>query len=355
MSVSVALLEANIRSQVLLERLKSGEVRKFEPFLREIDRMLRDKLALQELSTFQRTRLESLLREVDSLLGTIFGRYTQQLQADLLQVADYQSGLEARSIGNAVASYVPNIPSDTQIKAAILSQPLSVRGVGGGKLLQAFISDWSKSERDTLTGAIRQGYFEGQTNAQIVQRIRGTKALKYADGLLDVTSRHANAIVRTSIQHVAGVARFETWQANTDIVKGYEWVSTLDSRTTVICQSLDGRVFELGGGPVPPAHVNCRSTTTPVLDDSFSFLRKGAERASQDGPVPASETYYSWLKGQPAAFQNEVLGKSRAQLFRDGGLSAERFAALQLDRNFQPLTLDEMKRLEPLAFERAGI
>ena len=45
----------------------------------------------------------------------------------------------------------------------------------------------------------------------------------------------------------------------------------------------------------------------------------------------------------------------RGKLSREGGLTAERFAALQLDKNFKPLTLDQLKELEPLAFDRAGI
>jgi hypothetical protein len=36
-------------------------------------------------------------------------------------------------------------------------------------------------------------------------------------------------------------------------------------------------------------------------------------------------------------------------------LSAERFAELQLGRNFEPLTLDQMKSLDPVAFSRAGM
>jgi len=49
------------------------------------------------------------------------------------------------------------------------------------------------------------------------------------------------------------------------------------------------------------------------------------------------------------------LGPVRGKLFRDGGLTAERFAALQLDKNFKPLALDQLKELEPLAFERARL
>jgi hypothetical protein len=71
--------------------------------------------------------------------------------------------------------------------------------------------------------------------------------------------------------------------------------------------------------------------------------------------VPGSESFYEWLKRQPASFQEQAIGVARAKLLRDGGLSAKRFAELQLDRNFKPLTLDELRQIEPLAFKRAGL
>lgn len=45
----------------------------------------------------------------------------------------------------------------------------------------------------------------------------------------------------------------------------------------------------------------------------------------------------------------------RGKLFRDGGLTPERFAAFQLDKNFKPLTLDQLKELEPVAFSKADL
>jgi hypothetical protein len=97
-----------------------------------------------------------------------------------------------------------------------------------------------------------------------------------------------------------------------------------------------------------------------VAITKFSKLfSQGATQSSKgsDGPkqVSADLTYYEWLKSQSKAFQDEALGPTRAKLFRDGGLSAERFAQLQLDRQFKPITLAKLKELEPLAFERAGI
>jgi SPP1 gp7 family putative phage head morphogenesis protein len=354
-ATSSALVAATIRNQVFLERLKAGDVRKFAPFLRRIDTHLREVLTRWDLTGFQRERVAAMLAEIEALLAGVFDAHRAQLQGDLFAVADYQAGFEGHSLQQAVHGFTPNIPGAFQLRAAVLADPLSVRGVGGGKLLEPFLKDWARSEIEAVSGTIRRGFAEGQTTAQVIQAIRGTRAARYADGLLAVTERHAEAVVRTSVQHVASVARMETWKANADLVTGYRWVSTLDSRTTEICQSLDGRVFKLGQGPTPPAHINCRSTTAAELDPAFDFLKAGAERASADGPVPASETYYDWLKGQPTAFQDAVLGPSRGALFRDGGLSAERFGALQLDRNFQPMTLAEMKDLEPLAFKRAGL
>jgi hypothetical protein len=106
---------------------------------------------------------------------------------------------------------------------------------------------------------------------------------------------------------------------------------------------------------MPPLHIGCRSTTILKLAPEFDWLNKGAQRASMNGPVPQDLTYYAWLKEQPEPFIREVIGPARTKLLLDGGLSAERFAALQLDRQFNPLTLIEMKKLEPLAFLKAGL
>ncbi|MEX5734664.1 hypothetical protein [Providencia hangzhouensis] len=67
------------------------------------------------------------------------------------------------------------------------------------------------------------------------------------------------------------------------------------------------------------------------------------------------EENYEWLTRQPAKRQDLILGPTRGKLFRDGGLSPERFAQLQLHKNFKPMTLKDMQKLAPEAFERAGI
>jgi len=73
------------------------------------------------------------------------------------------------------------------------------------------------------------------------------------------------------------------------------------------------------------------------------------------GQASASLDYYQWLQQQLASFQDVAIGPVRAKLSRPGRLSVQRFAELKLDRNFAPLSLAQMKVLEPLAFKAAGI
>jgi hypothetical protein len=127
-----------------------------------------------------------------------------------------------------------------------------------------------------------------------------------------------------------------------------------------VCGSLDGRQFALDKGPRPPLHIRCRCTSIPWLKDEFAQLmpsRTTRASAGADGgkQVSAGLTFYQWLLLQPPAFQDMALGVTRAKLLREGGLSAARFAALQLDKRFLPMTLAQMKLLEPLAFLAAGI
>ena len=344
-----ALKDRAIGHAVLVERLKAGEARKFEKFLREIDRNLREQLTRGELTELKRARLEAILAEIDTLLAGVLDRFTKQMELDLREFADYEASAALSMLDDAGIAYA--LPAAETVWAAIRTEPLQA---GKGKLLASFIKDWSESERQAVTGAIRLGVAQGQTTAEMVKAIRGTAALNFADGLLAVTKRNAEAVVLTSVAHVGAVARSEAYAANADIFKGLMWDATLDQRTCVRCQSLDGTVFDLGKGPKEPLHVRCRCVKVPELADEYQFLHEGATRSSEDGYVDGKETYYSWLKDQPEGMQVAALGKTRAKLLRDGGLSAERFAKLQLDRRFEPLTLAEMKKLEPKAFKRIG-
>lgn len=349
-----------IRHQVFLERLKAGLVRDMKTATAQADAavvaILRT-LESEQLSDLTRSQLESLLRRTRQAQSQILDGSIKELQAKLDETAQYSSEREATSLDRrwaaqrAGSTKVFTAPSTPSILAAVEARPLH----STGELLKPFISRLPASVIGRAEGAIRAGWAEGKTIGEVTRQLRGTKANNYKDGLGVKSQREAEAMVRTATQHVANTARSATWEANKDVVQGYIIVATLDAVTTAICRSLDKQRFKLGKGPLPPFHVNCRTTTIADLGPEFDFLDEGATRSSAKGYVPANLSYYDWLKTQDKEFVKEALGATRAKLFMDGGLSASEFAKLNLGRNFEPLNLEEMRRKDKAAFERAGL
>lgn len=354
MATDKHLIDIATRHQVYLERLKSGSVKELGPALNKLEKAILQVVgALREsnLGDLTKARLNEVLRDLTKVQSKILLEAIDGLIPELERIAGYEAEFEAKSIEQAVADVTLAVPPAKAAFKAALNQPLSATG----EMLEPFLRDWSAKEVSAVNNLIRKGYAEGWTNQQMVQALRGTKKLNYADGIVARIGRNADAVVRTAVQHVASTARMETWAANADVIEGYRWVSTLDNKTTPTCRSLDGQVFKLGRGPRPPVHIRCRSTTVAEVDPKYDFLDEGATRSSASGYVDGDLTYYEWLKTQPEAFQDSAIGPTRGKLLRDGGLTAEEFARLNLGRNFKPLTLEEMRKLEPAAFERAGL
>ena len=354
------LVEQATRHAAHLERLKSGEVKKFAAYLKRMERGIRTELAGGELTEFTTARLERLLQSVRGVMRVEMDQFRREWRRMVTDLAEYEAGFEARSLGQVVA-YNFTLPSADQLAVAVFSNPLQVAGLDGGSLLDEFYDGWSDREIRRVSNTIRRGFAQGQTTGQVIRAIRGSAPMRYTDGALALTDRAMATMVRTALQHAAVQAREQTWNRNADIVRGVRWVSTLDSRTSVQCRTLDGEVFPVGSGPRPPAHPGCRSSTVASLDERFAILEKGGTRRARDpktGEVTtakADTTYYGWLKRQPAKVQDSIIGPARGKLLRNGGLTADRFAELQLGRNFEPLTLAEMRALEPAAFEKAGL
>lgn len=343
------------RHQVYLERLKAGELRKLDPALRSLDRAVR--AALEALGDApSRTALNKALSSLRAENGRALARYTNEVLAGLRQLSEYTNAFHAATLRTVWPTNAPPLatPATSAAWANTLSQPVQATG----HLLEPFIKNFSTRAIGVIERTIRVGYAQGMTNQQILRTLRGTRAGNYRDGLIgNLLKREGSAMIRTAIQQVNNSAQMAVLEANSHLVEEYVWVSTLDNRTSTTCRSLDGRRFKLGKGPVPPAHINCRSFVIPIVGEIDP--RTGAKRASrgEEGgqQVDAQLSYYEWLKTQSFDFQVDALGRTRAILFAKGGLSAKEFADLNLDRNFQPLTLEQMRKKNPEPFERAGI
>jgi len=357
-----ALITVATRHQSHYERLKSAEVKKYDEFLIKMDADLRELLSRNDITEFTRTRMEAQLKQITAMLRGTFDDYKDVWRQSITEAAIYEAGFEGRALEQVVDGVSFKLPSDNQITAAVFNTPLgNIGGASGGSLLSGYFDDMSASQVKRIEGAIRLGYAEGQTTADITRRIRGTKAAGYSDGLWAATKRNVESVTRTALQHAANTAREETWKANKSVISMVRIVATLDDRTSAQCQAMDGREFPVNEGPRPPFHVNCRTGTVAVLDKEYAEISKGRTRSERDpetgkvGKVDAKLSYFEWLKTQPESVQDSIIGPNRGALLRDGGLSAQRFQELQLSKNFLPLTLAEMRKLDPVAFTKAGL
>lgn len=341
-----------LKRAITIERFKQHNVNNLNELFKRVDDYMK---TLNDLETIN----ESVITKIKLDLENIYKDFGLQLTDTMKDV--FVDSFQFEHAG-VMAAYpeaklaMAAIPAESALTtlavAAVASQPLMLEG-DKGRLLSSLLSDFTTAEAELVANRVRAGHFEGKSIPEMIKEIRGTKQGNYKDGLLETSRRHAEAIARTGIQQAACAARDEFAQQNSDIIEGVQFIATLDSRTTQVCRSIDHIIVPLSDTRRPPFHVNCRTSFIMVLKDEYSGGDVKTRRAGKK--VIENIQYYDWLKQQPASYQDEIIGKTRGKLFRDGGLTTNQFSELNINKNFEPLTLDEMRKLRPKAFEKAGL
>ena len=206
-----------------------------------------------------------------------------------------------------------------------------------GQTVEKAFRGIAERQQDALARHIRQGVFSGESTQQIARRMIGrldfgqkgnVRQIAAAGGeVTKLANYQVRTIVRTSINQVQNQASQAVYAANKKVSPRYEYVATLDSRTSAICMRLDGQEFEYNKGPTPPQHFNCRSTTVPVVDfdglqKKYPSLEKPPAsvldtRPSATGRVPQGTTYGNWLLNQDKKLQVKTLGsEGKVRIFK---------------------------------------
>lgn len=295
-SVDLSRFDAQLRAEVLgyLETLRTDLVRQIqEAELSGIGRMS------------QRVRrAETLVRQAGETIDQAYGRVNKHSMRQLSELAAVQ--------GKQVIRLADEVFGSSVFTTAWT--PGDLRALASQTLIQGRpAADWWGKQSADLQGRyasqIRMGALAGETNDQLVRRIRGTSTGKrvttvvngkrkvvheFAGGVMQTSTREAKALVRTSVQSVSNSVLHETYKENADIVKAVLPLVTLDGRTTTTCMSLEGSKWDLEGKPLPdstsqdpypgppPYHFACR-TIESVETYSWDEL---AERASKSPELP---------------------------------------------------------------------
>lgn len=230
-------LNQTIRRIVYLESLKQSEINNLSAHLKEIDDLVKSLMLDEEMTDLTLAEFNKVLTSVKTGVAASLTSYTVAVGASLTAIAIDTYQFETKSLNNAFEDVKLSTKIDDAKKAKIArvvnNTPLSVTG-SEGKTVTDLFSELANNESNKYINHIKLARYEGKTNQQIVQMIRGTRKNGYKDGLMEVTARQAKTIVRTTVQHAAMQGKAEFANDNADIIKGEKWLSTLDGRTSCL-------------------------------------------------------------------------------------------------------------------------
>lgn len=301
------------------------------------------------LTVAARQRYNAMIAEAKRTIELSYATINNKMQPQLMRLAELENQFISKTMANALST-----PTLTSALSPNLLQTIATDSLIRGAPSSEW---WGRQSATTLQrfgDVIRQGMAAGETNAELVRRVAGSRTLGIP-GIMDVSRREAYSLVQSSVQTVANTARAEFYRENSDIIQGYVYHATLDNRTTQQCAALDGYMWDLEGNAMPgqgrvvsfqqpPLHWNCRSTLLPLMADPSS-IAPGLKaelpektRASMDGPL-TDQSFDEWLANKPASFQDDLLGPGKAKLFREGKATL----LDMVDQSGRPLTLVQLE------------
>lgn len=356
--VNAEIADRAIRHAVYLQRYSTTTARKIVRFLDrdvipDVLANVQRRLARVELGVdpgpWTTKRYMDMLAANAKIVGTAMEDARLGLTSELVNLSKVEGTFStklmeqsAESVGADLANVEFTVPSNQLLKSIVTERPMQ------GALLEDWFEDMAKITVNRISKEINVGVATGEGIDKIVRRLIGADEEGGRGGAFGFTRRGLDALTRTSVSHTVNHARNATYLENPDLVEAYKWVATLDDRTTQQCMALDGQVFDLNDGPLPPLHVNCRSTTVPVVkkfegEKDIEFKRTARDpETGEVEKVSGKIDYEDWLRGQPPEVQDDILGTGKAEVFRRGDLPLGKF----VDENFKPLTLEQLEEIE---------
>lgn len=251
-------------------------------------------------------RLEQLQTEVDRMMQEVFEQEKKVTTSHYVDLATNSYYREIYNVQRRVGFQFSFSAVNPQAVALILESKWS------GANYSQRIWENTKGVADDLKEQMLIGLLTGKSEEEMAKEI----ANKYAAGAFE-----ARRLVRTESNFVSGQMQLAAYKECKS--EEYDFVATLDLRTSKICRELDGKTFKIKDGKpgvnMNPMHPFCRSTTMIHMDDE---LKKRLKRDAWDPEkkewkkVPATMSYNEWYKknvaNNPKALAAEKMIKNHA-------------------------------------------
>ena len=232
------------------------------------------------------SKLEALKIQTQQSLEVMFSKQMGTVtgaMGDIFESGYYHTAYELQkgfNIGWDIAGL-----DQSQIEK-VLSKPWAVDGKNFSERI------WTNKEKliSELHGELTQNIMLGADPQKAIDSLAKKK---------NTSKQNAGRLIMTEEAYFSSAAQRDCF--NELDVEQYEIVATLDSHTSDICRSLDGKHFPMkdfqAGVTAPPFHVYCRSTTVPYFDEDFGDIGERAARDEETGKtyyIPDDMNYEDW-------------------------------------------------------------
>lgn len=265
-------------------------------------------------------RLRELLASIKAKIEEVRKELTDRLESDFQDIADKQEEKERKAF---TAIFGIDLDESKIDAAAIV-------------IFGATLSGWLQAQADDLTKRIgrvlTEGVDSGMSGPDLAEIVKG-EGKAAVEQPIDTAMRQAGTVIQTGMDTIANEITLGLGDGAPKTIRiGWQQISVLDSRTTVICRQYAFRIWDRDFKPIghklpfnggPPRHPNCRSRVIMItLDDDAAGVEK--------------QSFREWLNSKSAADLERLFGKARVQLWKDG-----KIADSELIRGATPMSLDE--------------
>ena len=272
------------------KRLTSPELKEFQAL---VDKWLKEARAGKWSSEY--------IKYLEKIAGAKYVSRLEMLEADvryqieLIEQNKYIDVTNLLSINYLAAFYERSYTIAHGSELTVRFNAVSKAGVE-----KAIKTKWSQynynqtiwNDRDRLVRTIAtilpQSFSRGLSSNQLGDMIAKE---------MDASRNRGRTLARTEVNYICNQADLDAYKVAG--IEEYEYLATLDLRTSEICRGMDGTVHKVSQAKVgvnfPPMHPNCRSTTVPKMDDEDGTERVAKDETGKTIRVPRKMTQEEYI------------------------------------------------------------
>ena len=288
-----------LRYEALTDKVNSKTITTYEQSIYEaLNKIIYSFIDTEDLTDLQRRRL------VAKVILNEFNPTYKELSDNLMGEMTYLSE-------HAGLFLVSTFTANPTLKALNFNSKTLLHGYELGDMLKTNKDEHVKQFKRIVADAVT----EGKHSKEVLREMKklNNKKLSHVKGVL----------VQSAIAEARKQSMYDTYDQleKQGIIKGYEWLATLELRTCPICADLDGKQWKHREDiPHFKAHFRCRCQIVPLTNKEKSGKRAGqkyfttVDGIKKEGTQYADINYNQWLKLQPKEVQRVIKSNDRISM-----------------------------------------